>query len=141
MLKNLMRSVKDFFTPNLDQKIFMLEQRLILLNKRIEKGEIQFTDEETVLLFYTLLMNRLKDKHNNQMQLTAFENKALDKVLNDTFFQTSFLLLRDIKEMGYENNPLLEAKLNAEGFELIEEVGYLNVDKTVKSIDISHLEI
>lgn len=128
---------KTIFTLSLDAKLQMIDRKKEALIKDIENGKLKFkgkNDQERVIEFSSLLSSKLLDKYYKIGKLNSFEIKALDKILKDGFNSVSFLLLSQINNDN--NKAALIQKLKAEKFHLIEDVGYINIERIVSHIEI-----
>ncbi|WP_242230141.1 hypothetical protein [Bacillus cereus group sp. BfR-BA-01329] len=128
---------KSIFTLSLDAKLQMIERKKEALIKDIENGKLKFKgehDQERVIQFSRLLSSKLLDNYYKIGKLNSFEIKVLDKILKDDFNSVSFLLLSQINDDN--NKAALIKKLKAENFHLIENVGYINIERIVPHIEI-----
>ncbi|HDR7527199.1 hypothetical protein PDM91_25840 [Bacillus cereus group sp. Bc248] len=128
---------KRIFTLSLDSKLQMIDRKKAALIKDIENGKLKFksvNDQERVIEFSGLLSSKLIDTYYKIGKLNSFEIKVLNKILKEGFNSVSFLLLSQI---NIDNNKAaLIQKLNAENFHLIENVGYINIERMVSHIKI-----
>ncbi|MEI5871308.1 hypothetical protein WBS46_27845 [Bacillus albus] len=128
---------KSIFTLSLDAKLQMIDRKKEALIKDIENGKLKFkgaNDQERVIEFSSLLSSKLIDTYYKIGELNSFEIKVLDKILKEGFNSVSFLLLSQI---NIDNNKAaLIQKLKAENFHLIENVGYINIERIVSHIKI-----
>ncbi|MDA2593682.1 MULTISPECIES: hypothetical protein [Bacillus cereus group] len=115
----------------------MIDRKKAALIKDIENGKLKFksvNDQERVIEFSGLLSSKLIDTYYKIGKLNSFEIKVLNKILKEGFNSVSFLLLSQI---NIDNNKAaLIQKLNAENFHLIENVGYINIERMVSHIKI-----
>ncbi|MFB5561882.1 hypothetical protein [Bacillus cereus] len=128
---------KSIFTLSLDEKLQMIGRKKEALLKDIENGKLKFKgecDQERVIEFSSLLSSNLLDKYYKIGKLNSFEIKVLDKILKDGFNSVSFLLLSQINNDN--NKAALIQKLKAENFHLIENVGYINIERIISHIEI-----
>ncbi|MDR5025384.1 hypothetical protein FOL75_26715 [Bacillus thuringiensis] len=128
---------KSIFTLSLDAKLQMIDRKKELLIKDIENGKLNFEgekDQERIIEFSTLLSSKLIDNYYKKGKLNSFEIKVLDKVLKDGFNSVSFLLLSQINNDN--NKDAIIKKLTTENFRLVENVGYINIERIVTNIQV-----
>jgi hypothetical protein len=130
---------KSIFTLSLDAKLQMIDRKKKeALIKDIENGKLKFNGAndrgKSNFEFSSLLSSKLIDTYYKIGELNSFEIKVLDKILKEGFNSVSFLLLSQI---NIDNNKAaLIQKLKAENFHLIENVGYINIERIVSHIKI-----
>lgn len=128
---------KSIFTLSLDAKLQMIDRKKELLIKDIENGKLNFEgekDQERIIEFSTLLSSKLIDNYYKKGKLNSFEIKVLDKVLKDGFNSVGFLLLSQINNDN--NKDAIIKKLTTENFRLVENVGYINIERIVTNIQV-----
>ncbi|PIJ98164.1 hypothetical protein [Lysinibacillus sphaericus] len=135
----MIKILKEIFSPTLEEKLIRLSFNKDYLIKEINNGKIVFSDNETVVKFATLLTEQLSENYEVNGVLDSFELKVLNKVLEDNFYSISYLLLSDLEERCIDKQ-VIEEKMNSNGFQLLNHVGYINVDKVVTYIPLGDLE-
>ncbi|PGZ17571.1 hypothetical protein COE43_12430 [Bacillus cereus] len=120
----------------LEQDLHILESKKEDLVKEIKKGKYKFTDDNRIIEFCNLLTEKLKKSYTINGELTTFEIELLDKAIKDGIYDISFFLLSQLKEDGKKEK--ITKQLISEGFQLVEDVGYINIAKRVPHIIIDN---
>lgn len=131
--------IKNIIKPTLEEQLFTLEYKNKILIADIQKGRKIFTDNERVIEFCNLLIDRLINTYKHKGNLTYFEMVVLDKALTDGVYSMSFLLLSQLNKE--ENINSISTQLKSKGFHLIDTVGYINIKRILPYTQLIHEHI
>ncbi|MDD1505084.1 hypothetical protein PVA17_20285 [Lysinibacillus sp. CNPSo 3705] len=124
---NLLDFKKELYIKDIKKR---KQQHKSLLNYRYYQQE----DYDKVIQFATLITEKLQKVYGVNGEFTPFELKLLNKILSENF-GVSFYLLSDINDEEDQKEPLIKA-LVEEGFQFVDNVGYVNLDRVVSKVSI-----
>ncbi len=144
----MINELKNFFFPSIEDKPmeeklglleFMKEYYIKDIQKRKRKHALssrysQLEDYDKIIEFSTLITEKLIKTYEVNEDFTPFELKLLNKILNEKF-SVSFYLLSDLND-NEEDKELLITALVKEGFEFVDNVGYVNIERRVSLVKL-----